>query len=758
MKGIKALIYGLTAMATLAGFSACQDDIEAPKIDAAQKATWEPNTTILEFKNAFWKDDDYGYCEQIPTRPDGSHYIIHGTVISSDEEGNIYKAFYIRDETAALTLSINAYNLWLLNRMGQDVVIDLTGMYVGRYSGLMQLGFPQWSASANKNTCTFMAIDFYENHRQLNGLPVPSNAEPIEGPSFSELNANVADSEFLKKWQGQLVRFNNVRFPAADGKTMLCDAYQTEISAEQNKILEDANGDQIIVRTSGYSDFWNKILPMESGDVVGILGFYRASATSSITTSAWQLMLLSEDDLMNFGNPTLPKGEVTNPYTVDEAIEMENAGSTPIGWVEGYIVGTVKGQVETITSSDDIEWGATATLDNTVVIGATPETTDINSCLVMSLKQGSAIREYVALANHPENFGKKLAVRGTMDKYMGTYGVVGNEGTAPEFRLEGVEVPGGDVPVTPPAKGDGTAENPYLASQLVSAAKPATATAGVYVKGYIVGFIPDKALSEAQFALPATSATNILLSSTLDGNTSATVLPVQLPTSVRAALNLVDNPGNFGKMVTLRGSHEGYFGVSGLKGVDWYSFDGDTPGGDTPVTPPATGSEILKADFTSDAGGFTFEDGTLPSGLTKVWQLDTNYGYMKASAYNKGAFAVDAAYLVSPVLDLTGKTSATMTYNQAIGQFKVNGVNSYPAAGFVSYCIREVGGAWSTPVNVDTSDLVYPAGKNFTKFAPAAPIDLTPYAGKKVQVGFRYHSTLEMCGTWEIDEVVVTAQ
>ncbi len=314
MKSIKALLYGLSAMATLAGFTACQDDISAPNV-AVEKATWEPNTTILEFKNAFWVDDDYSYCVEIPARPDGSHYIIHGTVISSDEEGNIYKAFYIRDETAALTLSVNAYNLWLLNRVGQDVVIDLTGMYAGRYSGLMQLGFPQWNAQANKNTCTFMGIDFYEKHRQLNGLPVPSNAQPVLGPSFADLNANVGDPDFLKKWQGQLVRFNNVSFPAADGKTTLCASYQTEISAEQNKVLTDANGDAIIVRTSGYADFWNKILPMGSGDVVGILGFYRSSSTSNIDTSAWQLMLLSENDLMNFGNPTLPKGEESHPYT-----------------------------------------------------------------------------------------------------------------------------------------------------------------------------------------------------------------------------------------------------------------------------------------------------------------------------------------------------------------------------------------------------------------------------------------------------------
>ncbi len=755
MKGIKALLYGLTAIATLAGFTACQDDIDAPKTDVAQKATWEPNTTILEFKNAVWKDDDYGYCEQIPARPDGSHYIIHGTVISSDEAGNIYKAFYIRDETAALTLSINAYNLWLLNRVGQDVVIDLTGMYAGRYSGLMQLGFPQWSASANKNTCTFMAIDFYENHRQLNGLPVPSNAEPVEGPSFAELNANVADNDFLKKWQGQLVRFNNVRFPAADGKATHCDAYQTEISAEQNKVLQDANGDQIIVRTSGYSDFWNKILPMESGDVVGILGFYRSSPTSTITTSAWQLMLLSEDDLMNFGNPTLPKGEETNPYTVDEAIEMETAGSTPIGWVEGYIVGTVKGQVETITSSDDIEWGKTATLDNTVVIGATPETTDINSCLVMSLKQGSAIREYVALANHPDNFQKKLAVRGTLDKYMGTFGVIGNEGTASEFRLEGVTVPGGDTPVTPPAQGDGTAENPYLASQLVSASKPASATTGVYVKGYIVGFINGTYFSDATFELPATLNTNILISSNEKG-TPETSLPVKLPAgSIRDELGLMAHPEYFGKMVTLRGTYEAGFGRACLTSVDWFQIEGS---GDTPVTPPATGEEILSVDFKTSQGNFTFEDGTLPAGLTNVWSYDSSNGYMKASAYKGSAYAVEAAYLVSPVLDLTGKTSATANYRQGYGQFRENGALIAPN-GYLSYAVREEGGAWGAPVLItDFPPYKTEGNTNWSSIVDGTPIDLSAYAGKKIQLGFRYHSTSQVAGTWEIAKVVVTAK
>ena len=112
--------------------------------------------------------------------------------------------------------------------------------------------------------------------------------------------------------------------------------------------------------------------------------------------------------------------------------------------VKGYIVGTVAPEVTAITDpTKDIEFGDRATLANTVVIGLTPESRDLSELMVIPLPQGSVMREYVALKDHPENLGKVLTVNGVMGKYLGTYGVTGNNGTAPEFTLEGVEVPGG---------------------------------------------------------------------------------------------------------------------------------------------------------------------------------------------------------------------------------------------------------------------------------------------------------------------------
>ena len=43
-------------------------------------------------------------------------------------------------------------------------------------------------------------------------------------------------------------------------------------------------------------------------------------------------------------------------------------------------------------------------------------------------------------------------------------------------------------------------------------------------------------------------------------------------------------------------------------------------------------------------------------------------------------------------------------------------------------------------------------------FYDGTEIDLAQFAGKKVKIGFRYTSTAECAGTWEVDHVVVKAQ
>jgi hypothetical protein len=557
MKAIKFLTLGLLAAAAMTGFTACQDDIDTPDlVGEVPVATLTPNSTILEVKEKFWKDTT-PYCDTIGTKENGEHYIIKGRVISSDYSGNIYKSIYIQDETAALPFSVNQYNLYLTLRVGQEVVVDLTGMYIGRYGGLEQMGYPQWSASSNAYQPTFMQPALFSSHYQLNGLPEPAKVDTILVSSIADLASHATDAAYLQKMQGQLVRINNVAFNQTEDGVL--GSYHENV----NTYITDTSGTQTLtIRTSGYSTFWNNAIPTERGDVVGILGYY---LSTSDTSSSWQITLIDANGLMNFGNPTMPEGDKANPYSVTKAVSLEAAGTSASGWVEGYIVGTVAPEVETITSSNDIEWGADATLATSVVIGQTANSRSLNECLVIALPQNSVMREYVALANHPENLGKKLTVKGTLAKYMGTYGITGNRGTGNEFLLEGVDVP------TTPEGGSGTEADPYTCSKIIELNPTSTTTAvasGVWAYGYIVGYYYNY---EAHFTADEASNANILLADSPNETDKTKCISIQLPYgTVRDALNLASNPGLLGYQVAVYGDVMKYNTLPGIKNTTNY--------------------------------------------------------------------------------------------------------------------------------------------------------------------------------------------
>ena len=120
------------------------------------------------------------------------------------------------------------------------------------------------------------------------------------------------------------------------------------------------------------------------------------------------------------------------------------------------------------------------------------------------------------------------------------------------------------APTSPEVKTEGTEASPYT----VTDAKAVKTGADKYIKGFIVGYVPDKALNEAIFG-DATSAekapTNILIAAKADEKDVNNCMPVQLPFGdIRSALNLKDNPGNLKKELLICGSIENYFGAIGV--------------------------------------------------------------------------------------------------------------------------------------------------------------------------------------------------
>lgn len=588
MKNLKKYIYGALAVAIAAVMPSCQDHFDEPSAgEQIPVATKEANTTLLQLKEWMWSDSN-NYCDTVFTREwyttepaarteamktEGTHVIVKGRVVSSDYAGNCFKYIVLQDETAALNFSINSYDLYLNYRVGQEIVVDLTGLHAGKYRGLEQIGFPSYNSSLPGYETSFMAPEMFSRHAELNGLPDVSKVDTTTVERFSDLGVTPAE---LRKWQSRLVRFNNVEF-VPNATTPTLSTYHSSGVTQQ---IRDNEGNTLDVRTSGYANFWNMELPEGKCDVVALLGYY----VNLAGTGGWQLTLLDINSIMNVGDPTVPKGSESNPYSVDEAVAYEVNSQDRSGWVKGYIVGTVAPEVETVSSSADIEWGADATLRNTLVIGQAPDTKDIAHCLVVSLPQGSELQKYGALRENPDNLGKEIVIRGTFAQYMGTFGLTGNNGTASEFRIEGK-----DVGPVKPEEGDGTEAKPYNCNQVIALGNPGTKA---WVTGYIVGVINYDNNSSLETAVPTSVATCVAIAASPGETDKNKCVAVQLPVGdIRSAVNLKDNPGNLGKQVSFEGSLEKYFGIAGLKSVTAYKMDGAPNPPVNPGTPEGTGTE-----------------------------------------------------------------------------------------------------------------------------------------------------------------------
>jgi hypothetical protein len=436
MKSLKSYFNRVAVgVAALTGFTAltgCQNEFDIPPVNIPT-ATKVANITIADLKAEMW-DDATNYAVLVGQKADGEDYIIKGRVISSDASGNIYKSLVIQDETGALPMSINMTSMYNTYRVGQEIVVDVTGLYLGKYAGYEQIGgYGEYNGTPQTS---FMTQESFESHAELNLLPDPSltlvqpdGDRPSDGIYciIADMGSLPSTAEGQRAWQGQLVEFRNVSFDGGGTETYAKESDWS--SSTTSRTLKDAKGNSITIRNSGYATFCKDVMPAGSGTVRGILSYYNGT---------WQLLIRTIADVI-FDS----KGTADDPYTLAEAIELQGQGAA--GWTTGYIVGSVKAGVTSVSSNDDIIWSANADLDNNLVIGETADTKDIAKCVVVALPQGSAFRQYGNLVDNPAVYGKAIKVYGSFDQYMGMNGITGNTGTADEFSIDGVSAGGGST-------------------------------------------------------------------------------------------------------------------------------------------------------------------------------------------------------------------------------------------------------------------------------------------------------------------------
>ena len=441
----KSLIYIYTALLALAGsvsLSSCDDDFERPPM-VVPTAKRHANTTIAELKTKFYTGES-NYATLVEKRDDGTDYIIKGRVISSDQAGNFFKQLVIEDETGAIQVNIDSYDLYKSYQYGQEIVIDVTGLYVGAYGKLMQIG-----STPNNNYPGRIASDLAAKQIEVNGLAEPEKIVAGEY-TIAALNDLISNQEEFLAKQCRLVSIKDVTFKDA-GKATLADK-----DKNTSRTISDGTGD-MIVYTSGYSDFYDYYCPEGKGTIVGILSFFNRS---------WQIRLIgvSEDEnvadtmrgLIGYElskapgtggdtpTPTPPPGDAgtkEKPYTIANV----QAGATGTGvWVKGYIVGWIDGK----TLADGAKFNADGvTVSSNVMLADAADAATTAKIIPVQLPSGE-IRKAVNLQDNPANYKKEVLLKGNLVAYFGVPGLkevsaAVIDGNA--YPMGGDDQPSGDV-------------------------------------------------------------------------------------------------------------------------------------------------------------------------------------------------------------------------------------------------------------------------------------------------------------------------
>ncbi len=734
MKAIHKYIAAAGLLCSMA-LSSCDDDFARPPIVAPESPlAGMENTTIAQFKNMYWQDAN-NYAASIGKTVEGKDIIIKARVISSDATSCLYQYLYVQDETGAMTIAARQLNsstkLATQYGYGQEVYINATGLYAGRYAGLFQIG-----SSTDGSSTTFIDNSVLLEHVSANGLGQPDKIDRYT-VTIPEMTAALSSTEEIMKYQAHAVRIENVHF-TSPGQAFI------PVSGQDASItFADADGNTMIIRLNRYCTFGNTKVPGGTGTISGELGFFN---------NVWQMTINNIDDLEGFDFDN-----TDTPDTPDEPTgepEGEGTAASPYNSLKAYEVTKALAADATTESEYYVKGKVSAIKELSTSFGnATYSITSEGTSQAFDIFRGYYFNGDKFTAEDQLKVGDEVVVCGKLVNFKGN-----TPQMAQGSRIISINGQGGsETPDTPgdiTAEGDGSEANPYntlgLRALNPTNTQEAVAT-GVWLKGYIVGFMPtggtSTTLAGTTFGTAEAATTNIVVGPTPDCKDVNLCVGIQLPSgAVRNALNLSTNPGNLGKAVTLKGDVMKYCGGPGLKNTSAYTLDGQ--GGDTPDTPVE--GQLFSSLSDKDAAlstGWTIENVTT-GGLENVWswKVYNNAGYLNGSGFANGAATATEAYAISPVIDLTGATGIAMSFEHA-AKFQTT------LRTLCGVVVREEGAKAWTALTIPT----WPEAGAWT-FAASGSISLEAYAGKKIQIAFKYASSADGADTWEIKNLVITGK
>ncbi len=243
--------------------SSCVDkEFDEPPIDGTDPELTATHT-IAQIKALY-------VAGQASALPDTA--IFAGVVISDDVEGNFYKDLVLEDSTGGILIRVDVSPLSPLYGKGRRIFVKCAGLSISDYGGMLQLGIKD-GTSVGRIPSTFVP-NYLVRGMWNQPFPITTVSD------FSTLNPASVNNQNIA------VKLENVTFLEP------CNTWADMVNQfSGNRALEDANGNQIIVRTSNFSTFGGAYVPSGTGTVTGVLQVYNGS---------FQLILRDLNDLTGF--------------------------------------------------------------------------------------------------------------------------------------------------------------------------------------------------------------------------------------------------------------------------------------------------------------------------------------------------------------------------------------------------------------------------------------------------------------------------
>ena len=213
-------------------------------------------------------------------------------VTGNDIQGNIYNQIAVQDESGeGLLICIQKGGLFGFLPVGQEILVNLKGLYIGIYGNNVQIGVP-YTNTSGRTFPSRMNINVWNEHFEILGAADASKVVP-EKFDVSKLK----DVAYVKSHRGKLMTLENVEMDKADGKLAWAPEADKDAGNGVSRTVKINGKAQslMVVRSSTYADFAAKAMPTGKVNLTGIFTVYATNPSKYGYT--WQILLRSDSDI-----------------------------------------------------------------------------------------------------------------------------------------------------------------------------------------------------------------------------------------------------------------------------------------------------------------------------------------------------------------------------------------------------------------------------------------------------------------------------